>query len=67
MKKKIILFFIFFLFSNQIKAKEEIMIMKLKDGDVVIELYGEIAPNHVKRFKLLSSEKNMMVLFFIEL
>ena len=57
MKKKIILFFIFFLFSNQIKAKEDIMIMKLKDGDVLIELYGEIAPNHVKRFKLLSSER----------
>ena len=26
------------------------MILKLKDGDVEIELYPKIAPNHVKRF-----------------
>ena len=33
------------------------MILKLKDGDVTIELYEDIAPNHVKRFKILASEK----------
>ena len=33
------------------------MIMKLKDGDVVIELFTDIAPNHVKRFKKLAEEK----------
>ena len=33
------------------------MILKLKDGDVIIELFEDIAPNHVKRFKNLSSEK----------
>ena len=33
------------------------MILKLKDGDVVIELYDDIAPNHVERFKKLASEK----------
>jgi len=33
------------------------MILKLKDGDVVIELYNDIAPNHVKRFKQLAEEK----------
>ena len=33
------------------------MIMKLKDGDVIIELFDNIAPNHVKRFKKLSEEK----------
>ena len=33
------------------------MIMKLKDGDVVIELFSDIAPNHVKRFKKLAEEK----------
>ena len=33
------------------------MILKLKDGDVVIELFKEIAPNHVERFMTLSKEK----------
>ena len=32
------------------------MILKLKDGDVKIELYEDIAPNHVKRIKLLAQE-----------
>jgi len=33
------------------------MILKLKDGDVVIELYKDIAPEHVKRFTKLAEEK----------
>jgi len=33
------------------------MILKLKNGDVVIELFENIAPNHVKRFKKLAGEK----------
>ena len=57
MIKKIILFSIFVIFINQAQSKEHIMIMKLKDGDVVIELYPEIAPNHVKRIIQLSKEK----------
>ena len=32
------------------------MIMKLKDGDVELELYSDKAPNHVKRFKDLAKE-----------
>ena len=32
------------------------MILKLKDGDVKIELYEDKAPNHVKRIKLLAEE-----------
>ena len=32
------------------------MILKLKDGNVEIELYPDIAPNHVKRFKALANE-----------
>ena len=50
-------FFIFFLFINHSEAKENIVIMKLKDGEVIIELFNDIAPNHVKRFKQLSKEK----------
>ena len=33
------------------------MILKLKDGDVIIELFNDIAPKHVERFKKLSLEK----------
>ena len=33
------------------------MILKLKDGDVVIELFNDIAPNTIERIKKLSSEK----------
>ena len=33
------------------------MILKLKDGDVLIELFSDIAPNHVERFKTLAKEK----------
>ena len=33
------------------------MILKLKDGDVVIELFDDIAPKHVERFKTLALEK----------
>ena len=57
MVKKIFFFFIFALFINQSHAKENVMILKLKNGDVVIELFEEIAPNHVQRFKLLAKEK----------
>ena len=57
MVKKIFFIFIFTLFINQTCAKEDIMILKLKDGDVVIELFNDIAPNHVQRFKKLSLEK----------
>jgi len=32
------------------------MILKLKDGEVEIELYSKIAPNHVKRFETLANE-----------
>ena len=32
------------------------MILKLKDGEVIIELFKDIAPNHVERFKKLASE-----------
>jgi cyclophilin family peptidyl-prolyl cis-trans isomerase len=57
MIKKILFFLIITLFTNQSYAQEDFMIMKLKNGDVVIELFNDIAPNHVERFKKLSREK----------
>ena len=45
---------IFFLTTTNTFSKEQKMILKLKDGDVLIELYPDIAPNHVKRFQTLA-------------
>ena len=47
---------LFFILTNNTIAKENIMILKLKDGDVKIELFSDIAPNHVKRIKQLAQE-----------
>tara|TARA_B110000003_G_C16356814_1_gene420987 strand:+ start:80 stop:634 length:555 start_codon:yes stop_codon:yes gene_type:complete len=55
MNKIIISFLIFFFIqTNNIIAEENIMILKLKDGDVKIELFEDVAPNHVKRIKELA-------------
>ena len=58
MTKNIFITIIFILFINQSYAEENTMILKLKDGDVIIELYSDIAPNHVKRFKQLADNKD---------
>ena len=57
MIKKVIVIFFFILFIKPTLAKENTMILKLKDGNVIIELFSDRAPNHVKRFKQLSKEK----------
>ena len=57
MIKKIFTVIFFLLFINETKAEDNRMILKLKKGDVIIELFEGIAPNHVKRFKLLAKEK----------
>ena len=49
---KILIFFL--LIINQSIAEENIMILKLKDGEVKIELFKDVAPNHVKRIKELA-------------
>ena len=49
------LFILFFFITNQSIAEENIMILKLKDGDVKIELFEDVAPNHVKRIKELAN------------
>ena len=33
------------------------MILKLKDGDVHLELFEDVAPNHVERFTILAKER----------
>ena len=45
----------FFLTTNQTMSEENIMILKLKDGDVKIEWFEDVAPNHVKRIKELAN------------
>jgi cyclophilin family peptidyl-prolyl cis-trans isomerase len=57
MFKKLIFILTLFLFSfsNYLISKERsTMIMKLKNGDVKIELFDDVAPNHVKRVKTLA-------------
>ena len=51
---KITIFFLFL--TNQTIAKENFMILKLKDGDVKIELFPDVAPKHVERIKTLANE-----------
>tara|TARA_Y100000817_G_C16810408_1_gene524004 strand:+ start:469 stop:1026 length:558 start_codon:yes stop_codon:yes gene_type:complete len=50
----LIFFFILINFSN-VNAKEQIMILKLKTGNVKIELFPDKAPNHVARIKELAN------------
>ncbi len=49
------IFILFFISANQLIAEENIMILKLKDGDVKIELFEDVAPKHVKRIKELAN------------
>ena len=56
MLKNFLFSIIFFLFLiNQTNAKDNIMILQLKDGNVKIELYPDVAPNHVERIKTLAN------------
>ncbi len=55
MKKICFLFLIYFISLNNLNSEEK-MIMKLKHGDVEIELFSDVAPNHVKRFKELAEK-----------
>ena len=66
MLKKIIILFISILLTTALNAKENTMILKLKDGDVKIELFPNVAPNHVKRITELANSGNTMEWFFIE-
>tara|TARA_B100002019_G_scaffold291779_1_gene312934 strand:- start:1204 stop:1761 length:558 start_codon:yes stop_codon:yes gene_type:complete len=51
---RVLFFFLILNFSN-IYAKENLMILKLKTGNVKIELFPDVAPNHVERIKELAN------------
>ena len=55
MFKNILILLIYF-FQTNIIAKENIMILELKDGEVKIELFSDVAPKHVERIKKLADE-----------
>ena len=58
MKKFFLFVFSFFLlFTTILEAKDKKMILELKDGKVEIELYPDIAPNHVKRIETFVKSK----------
>jgi len=42
--------------TNNLTGEESTMILKLKDGDVKIKLFSDVAPNHVERIKSLANE-----------
>jgi len=50
-----ILILFFFIINNTI-AEENLMILKLKDGEVKIELFPNVAPKHVERIKKLADD-----------
>ncbi len=55
MRKYLCIFLLSFsLLSSNLLGNENIMILKLKYGEVEIELYPEKAPKHVERFKELA-------------
>ena len=59
-----IIFFLILILTNNVNAKENIMILKLKDGDVKIEMFPDVAPSHVKRItELANSGKYDNVVF----
>ncbi len=51
-----IVFFISLIFFNNAYSKENIMILKLKTGDVKIELFADVAPKHVERIKKIAND-----------
>tara|TARA_Y100001936_G_scaffold250961_1_gene305282 strand:+ start:358 stop:918 length:561 start_codon:yes stop_codon:yes gene_type:complete len=50
------LLILFFLTTTNTIGDENKMILKLKDGDVKIQLFPDVAPNHVERIKKLAND-----------
>ncbi len=57
MKKIFLFFFLIIFYTININAAENKMILKIEYGDVEIELFSDVAPNHVKRIKTLAKNK----------
>ena len=57
MKKLFLFFFLIIFYTMNINAAENKMILKIEYGNVEIELFSNIAPNHVKRIKTLAKNK----------
>jgi cyclophilin family peptidyl-prolyl cis-trans isomerase len=55
-KTILVIFGLIALLTTNLTAEENIMILKLKDGDVKIELFSDVAPKHVERIKKLADE-----------
>jgi len=53
-----IIFYLILILTNNVNAKDNIMILKLKDGDIKIEMFPDVAPNHVKRITELANNGN---------
>jgi cyclophilin family peptidyl-prolyl cis-trans isomerase len=50
-----IIFFSILILTNSLNAKENIMLLKLKNGEVKIEMFPDVAPYHVKRITELAN------------
>jgi cyclophilin family peptidyl-prolyl cis-trans isomerase len=50
-----IIIFSILILTNNLNAKENIMLLKLKDGEVKIEMFPDVAPNHVNRITELAN------------
>ena len=57
MKKLFLFFFLIIFYTININAAENKMILKIEYGDIEIELFSDVAPNHVKRIKTLAKNK----------
>ena len=53
---KIIFLILFLIFNFNLNAEENMMILKLKDGDVEIQLFPDVAPKHVERIQKLAND-----------
>jgi len=57
MKKLFLFFFLIIFYIINVNAGENKMILKIEYGNVEIELFQDIAPNHVERIKTLVENK----------